>query len=128
MLLSEYNTEREPEGRERKMRGSGGASNSERVKPPVRGGADRRIAQRYANPPMLHHKTQETGSSRLLCYCGSMSPYPLVLLHFRICSKENKIIQLFFKFSKNFTYFWIGYRAIKIEIEKKIKVAAGNGA
>ena len=46
MLLSEYNTEREPEGRERKMRGSGGASNSERVKPPEGGGADRQTCQR----------------------------------------------------------------------------------
>ena len=46
MLLSGYNTGREPEGRERKMRGSGGASNSERVKPPEGGGADRQTCQR----------------------------------------------------------------------------------
>ena len=35
-----------PKGRERKMRGSGGASNSERVKPPEGGGADRQTCQR----------------------------------------------------------------------------------
>ena len=45
-LLCRNNTGREPEGRERKMRGSGGASNSERVKPPEGGGADRQTCQR----------------------------------------------------------------------------------
>ena len=46
LLLCRNNTGREPEGRERKMRGSGGASNSERVKPPEGGGADRQTCQR----------------------------------------------------------------------------------
>ena len=46
LLLCRNNTGREPEGRERKVRGSGEASNSERVKPPEGGGAARQTCQR----------------------------------------------------------------------------------
>ena len=79
LALCRTNTGREPEGRERKMRGSGGASNSERVKPPEGGGADRQTCQRqgckapYAPPLKILENSIVSG---ILLFDGNPYYFP----------------------------------------------------